>query len=43
MILGWFERRKGWKRIDIIERIYPLTGTIPKAKEVFDTYYNEVN
>ena len=43
MVLGWLERRKGWKRIDIIQRIYPLTGTFPKAKEIFDTYYNEVN
>lgn len=43
MIFGWLERRKGWKRVDIIQRIYPLTGTFPKAKELFDTYYNEVN
>lgn len=41
-ILSWLERRKGWIRTDIIERIYPLTGTFPKAKEMFDAYYAEV-
>jgi hypothetical protein len=41
-IFGWMERRKGWIRTDIIEKIYPLTGTFPKAKEVFDVYYAEV-
>jgi uncharacterized protein Usg len=41
-ILSWLERRKGWIRTDIIQKLYPLTGTFPKAKEIFDTYYAEV-
>jgi hypothetical protein len=36
------ERRKGWKRTEIIERLYPLTGTFEKAKEIFDGYYADV-
>ena len=38
-ILGWFAFKKGWKRTEIIERLFPLTGTFPKAKEIFDQYY----
>lgn len=41
-IFGWMERRRGWIRTDIIERLYPLTGTFPRAKEIFDKYYAEV-
>ena len=39
ILIEWMARRKGWKRTECIERLYPLTGTFEKAKEVFDAYY----
>ena len=31
-ILEWMKNKKAWIRTKIIERLYPLTGTFPKAK-----------
>lgn len=42
-LMSSLERKKGWKRVEIIERLYPLSGTFNKAKELFDSYYIEVN
>ena len=33
------DNKGGWLRTTIIEKIYPLTGTFPKAKQIFDKYY----
>ena len=33
------DNKKGWGRISLMEKLYPLSGTFEKAKELFDKYY----
>lgn len=41
-IITMMDRKTGWARTAIIERLYPLTGTFEKAKLLFDKYYTKV-
>ena len=36
------DNKKGWGRIMIIEKLYPVSGTFESAKTLFDKYYEEV-
>ena len=36
------DNKKGWGRILIIEKLYPISGTFESAKTLFDKYYEEV-
>lgn len=42
-LIAAMDNKKGWGRISILEKLYPISGTFESAKVLFDKYYEEVS